>query len=397
VKEAELLKAVDGVVDRVVELRGLPKKAAIERGVSTREEIVQYLRENIDEVYREEDLQREEWLLKKLGLIPATMDYKEFTIELLTEQVGGYYDPKRKTFFVADWLPIEQQLPVMAHELTHALQDQHFDLEQLMERDRRLHNEDRLLAHQAIIEGDAVAVMFDYILLPLGRTFAELPDMTLLMQLQLESMNSQFKILESAPDFLKETLLFPYSYGPTFLKKIRTRDPSWAAVNKIYADLPASTEQIIHPEKYLEERDDPTPVDIEDPVPELGEDWKTSYKNVLGEFSYYLLLKLHLPEGEARRAAAGWDGDQILLLEKGSGEKRAVFAASVWDTEEEAEEFYLGLLRWLETRFPDAPKQKDDAKYSLSHQGERHGIQRDGLMVQFVVGLPEGEVAGPHF
>ena len=116
-------------------------------------------------------------------------------------------------------------------------------------------------------------------------------------------------------------MFFPYSYGAAFLQKIWAQNPSWESVNKMYSDLPSSTEQIIHPEKYFVTRDEPKPVSAEALAARLGSDWKVAYKNVLGEFSLNLLLSLHLSEERSRRSAAGWGGDQVLLLENSAGQK----------------------------------------------------------------------------
>ena len=103
----DLVKAADEVLRKVVELRGLAPRQSVAKGVKSREEIARYLNERVREEYDPGELEREGRLLKKLGLLPAEMDYKEFTLKLLTEQVGGYYDPAKKTFFIAGWLPLD--------------------------------------------------------------------------------------------------------------------------------------------------------------------------------------------------------------------------------------------------------------------------------------------------
>ena len=230
------------------------------------------------------------------------MDYRGFIIKLLTEQVGGFYDPDKKTFFIASWLPSEEQKPVMIHELTHALQDQHFDVGKMLKEDRSLQNDDRILAHEAVMEGDGMVVMLQYFLEPVKRHFSQLPDLASIMQAQMTSMQSQFPVFKEAPLYIQETLLFPYGYGASFLQYVWRKNPSWEAVNKIYSDMPASTEQIMHPEKYYGERDTPKPVNTGDFMARLGDGWKVTDKNVLGEFSLGLLMSLHLTEEQSRKA-----------------------------------------------------------------------------------------------
>ncbi len=389
-RSAELLKAADEIVQQVAGLRRLAPKAEIRKGIKTREEISEYLRRQVRKEYEEEYLQREGRLLEKLGLIPEGAQYEALVMKLLTEQVGGYYDPEEKVFYIAGWLPLDDQRPVMVHELTHALQDQHFDLERLMKEVRDRNNDDRALALKAVVEGDGMAVMLDYLLRPMQKTFDQLPDLVFVMRSQFTLMDSQFAVFRDAPMFLKETLLFPYGYGAAFLQKVLAKNRSWSAVNAIYADLPESTEQVIHPEKYLEARDHPVELKAADLARNLGDRWRVAYENCLGEFSLFLLLKAHLSEERARRAAAGWDGDRVLLVEDVGGRGSFVLFDSVWDSEDEAEEFRLALEDWLPRRLPDAAKcGTADQGSTFTREDQISFAQRRGLKVRFVLGMPK--------
>jgi hypothetical protein len=386
----KLLSLADEIVPVVARLRGLAPKAPITKGVKTREEISQFVTQAFSANREKIDLKFEGTLLQKLGLIPASMDYSGFVLKLLTEQLGGYYDPEKKAFFIAGWLPVEQQKPAMVHEMTHALQDQYFDLNGMVQRDRKAHNSDMVLAHQALAEGDATAVMLDYLLEPIGRTFVQLPDLAFIMRAQMSVMNDQFEVLKSAPEFITETLLFPYGYGAAFLQKVRAKNQPWSAVNRIYSDLPSSTEQILHPEKYLGERDNPKPVEVEDPTPQLGKEWKIAYRNVLGEFSLYLLLKLNTPEELAKDAASGWGGDQVILVEESGGSRSAVFVESVWDDQDSADRFFKALSNWLALRFPQARKvEESENGAAVVSAGEYRSVRRRGTRVRLILGLPD--------
>jgi hypothetical protein len=384
---SELLKSADSTVETVARIRGLVPKSPIEKGVKSRDEIATYLNDHVREQYGEAKLDAEGRMLQILGLIPPMVDYGGFVLKLLTEQVGGYYDPERRIFFIAGWLPIEQQKPVMAHELTHALQDQHFEIGRILKEDLKSQNDDRALAHQALFEGDAMAVMLDYLLEPAGRNFAQLPDLVTVMRSQLTQMDSQFPVFKQAPMYLRETLLFPYGYGAAFLQQIRLKQP-WSAVDKVYTDLPASTEQIMHPEKYLVSRDPPQTVQADDPSTRLGEAWKTGYTNVLGEFSLYLLLRHHLPDERAQQATAGWDGDRVMLVEDGTSS--AVFLSSVWDSPEEAAEFQSALWEWLKLRVPGSRTIEESAEIlALSKDGQYYSVSKADGTIRLVMGLPE--------
>lgn len=389
---SDLLKTADEIIARVAVLRGLESKGPIQKGVKSRAEISKFLESHVKDNYDEAQLRWEGKVIQKLGLIPPSMDYKDFTLKLLTEQVGGYYDPEKKTFFIAAWLPMDQQKPVMVHELTHALQDQHFDIGRFQKEDRRSNNDDRSLARQAIFEGDAMAVMLDYMLEPAGRNFTQLPNLVTVMRQQFSAMESQFEVFKEAPMFLKEELLFPYGYGAAFLQKLRSSQP-WGAVDKLYQDLPASTEQIMHPEKYLETRDQPRTVELKDPSPAMSPGWKSSYHNVLGEFSIYLLLKAFVPEETARTAAAGWGGDEVLLVQNSAGES-AVFVSTVWDSVEDAGQFYAAMDSWFKSRFPGSKRSEESASgFHMTNSAGFHALRLDGDSVRFLVGLPESEAS----
>jgi hypothetical protein len=275
--------------------------------------------------------------------------------------------------------------------LTHALQDQHFEVMKVLKEDIKQNNDDRAMAHQALFEGDATVVMLNYELEPVKRTFSQLPDLAFAMRTLMASMQSQFPVFKTAPVFLQESMFFPYSYGAAFLQKAWAQSPSWEYVNKIYADLPSSTEQILHPEKYFVTRDEPKPAAAEELASKLGGEWKIVYKNVLGEFSLHLLLNVHLSEERAKRSAAGWGGDQILLLENAAG-KNALLVHTVWDTDTDADEFFQAMQEWLLRKYPNTPRSDETpAGFSLVTDSEVHMLRRDGTGVRFVLGFPESD------
>jgi hypothetical protein len=349
-----LLSAADDLIPIVARLRGLAPKAPIQKGVKSREEISLFLKQEVDDHYQKSDLKNQGILLQKLGLIPSDLDYAAFTLKLLAEQVGGFYDPEKKAFFIAGWLPLDEQKPAMVHELTHAVQDQYFDLNAM------------------------------------GRTFLQLPDLVFVGHAQLDVESSQYDVLRTAPEYVKETLVFPYSYGASFLQRVRANNQPWSVVDKIYADPPASTEQIIHPQKYIGPRDAPKVVEIEDPTPQLGKDWKIAYKNVMGEFSLYLLLKLSLSEEAAKTAASGWGGDRVMLVEEGNSGHSAVFLETAWDDQESADRFYEALSGWLKHRYPQANDVGHSAnELGLVSGGEYRSVRRHGTTVRLIVGLPQ--------
>lgn len=386
---AELLNAADTLTRTAARLRGLEPKAPIKKGVKSREEISQFLNQKVREDYDPTRILQEGKMLRKLGLLPEGVDYQQMILNLLTEQVEGYYDPEQKTFFIASWLPAEGQEPVMVHELTHALQDQYFDVKKILNNARLSENDDLTLAQQALLEGDGMVVMLQYILNPMKRHFAEVPNLAFAMQMQMEAAQAQYKVLKTVPRFLKDTLIFPYGYGAAFLQQAWKKNPSWDTVNKIYSDLPLSTEQIMHPDKYFGTRDNPKRVDVQASAAQLGSNWKIAYKNVLGEFSLGLILGLHLNEERSKRSAMGWGGDQILLLENASGQN-GVLIQTEWDTADDSEKFFAAMDEWFKLHYPkDTRINVSPAGFALVRNGELSSLRREGTAVRIIIELPE--------
>jgi hypothetical protein len=388
---ADLLKMADEMMQAATRLRGLAFKTPVAKGVKSQAEIGKYLRARVDEEYSDSELAQEGTMLRKLGLIPDALDYKEFSLKLLAEQVGGFYDPTKKSLFIASWLSAEEQKPVMVHELVHALQDQNFNIEKIVKEDRSLNNDDKALAHQSVFEGDGTVVMFNYLLEPLKRDFSQIPDLALMMRTMMSSSLSESPVFQSAPVFLQETLIFPYGYGASFIQKVWAKNPSWQTINNIYSDLPSSTEQIMHPEKYYGERDEPKDADAAPIAQKLGPEWKVAYKNVLGELGLGIWLKLQLTEDRALRSAAGWGGDQVLLLQNGSG-KNAVLMNTVWDSEAEAQEFYAAVQSWFEKKYPKTKKTGQmESGFSIIQNGEISTVRWTEDKVKLIIGFPEAE------
>ena len=391
----ELRRSTDTVLSRVSALRGLPSKGPVETGIQSREEIRRYILSRMAEEYPPEELELDRRLLVKLGLIPDSLDYRRTLVLLLTEQVAGYYDPKTRTLYVADWVPVQEQLPVMAHELAHALQDQHFDLERLLEGVEG--NEDASLAHAAVVEGEGLGLMMEYVLNPLGQSFLDIPDIVQMQKDQMEYARQSYDVFRKVPPFIQEALLFPYVQGARFLQR-HVRRHGWPGVDRLYANLPRSTEQILHPEKYEPPRDDPTPVKPPPLPSSLGGQWERIYRNVLGEFMLRLVLEQYLKTGPARDAAAGWDGDSVQLYQTTKGEL-ALWIRTVWDTEQDAVEFFDAYQSLIRLKYdvpgPQRPPGETPELRLWKTETDTLILERRGRRVDLLEAAIQGPVGHP--
>jgi hypothetical protein len=361
--EALVMQARD-VQDVVAEIRGLPFLHPVRMSVQDRQAIRAYAVSRLDREYSPEDFRAKAESLIAWGFVRRPFDLRSLYEELFAEQIGGYYDPFEGVFFIADWLPPLLQKPIMAHELTHALQDQHFDLEPLLRGVEA--NDDASLAGAAVVEGEGLAVMIDYALRPVGISFESVPDLRSMIDTQLTLNSGRFRIYANAPPIVKETLLFPYLQGLLFIRAAKVHG-GWESISHLYTALPASTEQVLWPEKYFERRDQPTPVQLPDVARLLGHGWKRIDSNVLGELGNRVVLQSYgetsprstegaaVEEDDAApppgadafiEAARGWDGDRYELYERKRGET-ALVSVSIWDADEEAEEFERAWQRLL--------------------------------------------------
>jgi hypothetical protein len=390
-----LLAAADEIARQVSALRSLSLKAPLQRGVLTRDEIGAKLKERIGKEYTPDEVRQEARVLKRLGLLPADVDYEKLLLDLLMEQVAGFYDPFAAKLYIADWLPLEMQRPALAHEIEHALQDQHFDLKKFATPIKD--DGDRQLGHSALVEGDATAVMLEFQAQAMGLPPDQLGELIAQMGKQLLSGSlGNTPQFDKAPPFVRETLMFPYLSGLLFVESVRRTQP-WPKVDEIFKSPPESTEQVIHPEKYATKEH---PVKITPaPVPSLGAR-KELRRDVFGELVMKILFATAPPppatpvakkggsdakldvdvNALAEKAAAGWGGDREVAYADPSTPDGpvTVIDLSTWDTEGDAKEAELVAQRLMQ-KLADTDSGHDDWL-----------VSREGDKLLLVFGAPKG-------
>jgi hypothetical protein len=274
---------------------------------------------------------------KRLGMLPDTLDLKKFLVELLAEQIVGYYDPKTKVLYIVTGSPPEAASITITHELVHALQDQYISLDSAQKIEGQ---NDRQSAAQAVFEGQAV---YEQIAAMLGgnNVAVNLPGGWDRVRDMIRDNQSSMPVFAAAPIVIQETLIFPYLSGAEFVRNFKDRSGG----KVLYEDIPISTEQILHPSAYFGKRDFPTQITLPALTGAVG-----SYQNTLGEFETRLFLFEHLKDqNEAVRGATGWDGDRYELFKTGTGE--GIVWVTVWDSPSEAAEFFDVLGQAVEKRY----------------------------------------------
>lgn len=370
----------DRISNEMASLRNLELLEPLDISTQNRDQLREWLLETIDNEYEGDVQERDQRVMEIFGFIEPGTDIVQLQLDLLGEQIAGFYDPETGEMVVVssntgDKLSASDEV-TFAHEVVHALQDQHFDLMAIQD-DDSIAADDQYLAVSALIEGDATVGQVQYML--------EHP--MLLVSLQAELADLDSSVLDNTPPFISGTLLFPYEHGATFVTALY-EEGGWELVDEAFTNVPQSTEQILHPEKYLA-GEAPIEVTVNDPLPVLGEDWNIFDVNTLGE--YIILLFLDTGEvrpSDARDAAEGWGGDQYVVA--GTDDEAVLVWSTEWDSEEDAEEFFL-MLSTHETKRFDAEKSEDStgtlAQFTYTDgAGE---IRRDGTSVTYVLGTDQ--------
>ena len=305
---AEFTAAADEVLSQMSDITGLSLKTPLKKSLRSRDEIRAYVLRQMNEDRSPEQRYADQRAAEAFGLLPKNFNLDSFMVELLTEQIAGLYDPGTHEFYIADWIPLQDQKMVMAHELTHALEDQHFQIEAWLKAAKP--NGDAELAREAVLEGSAMASMVDYLLLGTGQSMKTLPEFD---PSAIIGDLGTTPTLEKAPQFIKDGLIFPYFAGMTFTAAVM-KPRGWSALSGIFENPPVSTQQILHPNLYLAGKK-PETIDIPSLEKTLGPSWKHLDENILGEFGWKEVIKQFLDENRAKTLAAAWVGDRYVVFE----------------------------------------------------------------------------------
>jgi hypothetical protein len=329
----ELFRSVDEILSFASTDTKLPIEHSVKRKLISRDEVNKYLREKFDEDEGAKRMERSEIVLKKFGLLDRDFHLRNFLLSLLTEQIAGFYDNKTKTVNLLDWIKPEEQKPVLAHELTHALQDQKVDLTKwssismngpshnVQEDNRHLQVDEADTARSAVSEGQAMAVFVDYTLRPSGKTLADSPEIAGRMK-DLVADTTGSPVMARAPLLLQESLLFPYSDGLSFEQAVLLKAGKEAAFAGVLANPPSSSFEIMHPAAYMAHAPVPV-VRLPDIHPLLDPEYTPYDVGVMGELDVRILVELFGGQEMADALAPAWNGGVYFAAQR----KSAVTAA----------------------------------------------------------------------
>jgi hypothetical protein len=347
--------------------------------IQSREERRRFVLGELSRKYSATRVDVERRALVAWGLVPADFDLAGFLVDLLAEQAAAYYDPVAKRMILANWLTPELRRDALTHELVHALQDRRVDLDRFLT--PAPGRSDEGLARQALVEGEAVALAHELNLRRDGRDLAALPDVADLQR--AIRISATGPVLARAPEYVRTMLTFPYAAGVGFVHAFRQRRP-WAELSALYQDPPRSSSQILHPERYLDRRQDPVPVVLPDLAAVLPTGWRSVIEDSLGEVGVAEVLRRFLG---ASADAVGWRGDRYVLCDRPDGVS-LLAAVIAWDTEDVAAGFVQAYARVMVTKHGLTPTPSDVPFLAWSRGASTFAIERHGRTVLLLEGVP---------
>jgi len=356
----ELFRSVDEILKYASQNTALPIKQDVKRKLVRRDEVEAFVQKNMKDDKDAKRLERSEVVLKKFGLLPRDFDLKTFLVALLREQVAGYYDPKTRTVNLLNWVDAEQQKPVLAHELTHALQDQSFGLEKWMrtvdDKDgdpspKDIESDEDLSARQAVVEGQAMAVLLDYTLAPTGQSLVDAPQIVAALKQGMLVGGPDTPTFQKAPIFIKETLTFSYRYGLDFtiaLLRAGGKELAFAGAFKV---PPRTTREIMEPDTYLS-HEKIEPVKMLDFAHDFA-DYQAFDIGAIGEFDVDVLVQQYAGRDEADALYPQWRGGYYFAgrAKKNKTGPIGILYVSKWANASKAAEFAAVYAKSLAQRY----------------------------------------------
>jgi hypothetical protein len=344
----DLLSQADDVLQQMSQITGLPIKGPVKKQVVSRPEVEKYLIQNLHDEMTPAEIHAQEAQMRAFGLVSRDFNLEKFLITFYTEQAAGFYDPKRKTMFIADWIPADTQTMVLSHELTHALQDQSWDLESYLRAARD--DDDATNARQAVVEGYATAAMLQQA--AGGADLGQLPSITPLLEMVIHQQFEEFPAFSNAPYFFRMQALFPYVQGMGFIQG-GLQLGGWKDLNALFEHPPETTRQIFDPQTYYNHQAVAKVALPHPPALAGAAGLRFLSENVLGELGYYCLLGQLISEDEAKTIGPSWLADRYLLYERSGGNDYTLVARTRWTNPEASLAFFRDYHSILAHKYPE--------------------------------------------
>jgi len=350
----------------------------------TRDGVNRYIREQIRESVKPDDIRAEETTLKKFGFAPASFDLKQTTIDLLTEQAAAFYDFKKKKLFISDWAAVNMRDVALIHELAHALADQNFPIQRFLA--KGADDSEVSLARQAVVEGQASWLMLEVEARRAGKTLADEQTARQYLDTDVDSTEDDYPVFNKAPLYLRRTLTFPYSDGGRFQQAVFLHDGQ-AAFARVFRDPPTSTAQILHPALYFNR------VAFDDPeLPKPARHSKPFVTGALGELETRILLEQYIGPDIAKTLGPKLKGSGYRVDETKPEHRMTLVYVSEWSDADAAARYFRAYREILQKKWtnvevtlqtPDRFTGKSEDGYFAVTRDDRRVLSEEGFAQPF--------------
>lgn len=392
-KPEEILQEADSIFAEVSRLRGEPIRRPVAKKFENKAFFRSYYERLLDKQYPPERKRDYEKAYALFGFLPPGADLIQTYLDSFMTAVEGLYDPDTRTLYVADWINSEDQEETMAHELTHALQDQYFGLQAFMDEGAGL-SMDSQFARSGVMEGEAVAIALNYQLEDRKTDFTQLVNIADWVRIN-NMLKAEGKRAFGEKAALNEVISFPYVYGPAFLQKY-VKAYGWKGMDYLFRNPPTSTHQIMHPETFFPHRHNPVAIRIDDLSRGVLEGNQEIWDDTMGEYGLLTLLSQHVPESTARAAVSGWEGDRVQVYEDKATRRLLLVGYVVFNSTDSADEFFRAYRDFLNVKYSiNQFRRSDDTIHwaGLQDGSTEVYVEYFGRRAVFIEGTPAGLTA----
>lgn len=381
-RASELCGMAGRIAAELATISGLKLHHPVPCDFITKEKVNEFLKKRVKDTTSPEEIRAEELTLKKFGLVPPDFNLADTTVDLLTEQAAAFYDYDKKKLFVTETTAPDTQETVLAHELSHAIADQNFNLSHFIRQGGK--SDDGSTARLAVMEGQATWLMSEYLVRRQGQSLRTSPKLVEMMS-RLSQGGGQYPVFDQAPLYLRLTLVFPYTAGMVFQNAVIARDGD-AGFAEVFRHAPASTQQIIHPQKYFDHVQ-PTLPDL--PDPHLPSAYKSLVGGTLGELDEAVLLEQFTDKAHADDIAPHLRGSTFELRETKKHERAVLLYAAEWDSEDAARDYFDAYRQAMAKKWKkmEITAETPDTLTGTGDDG-RFELRRKGAVVTSMEGLP---------
>ena len=370
---------IDQVLHRLSEISGFPVRHHLRFESITRPELARYLDARTQEAITSEELEHQQAALEFLGFVPRGFDLRKLTIDLMTEQAAAFYDYRKKSLFLSDWVPGSMRDTAVIHEIAHALADQNFHLGRYAGKVEG--SSEKSAARQAVVEGQASYLMFAYAETDTPSTETH-PDPASFDD-AISKGDGQYPVFDRAPLYMRMSLIFPYTWGLAFQSALVDR-LGRDGFTKPFRDPPISTQQILHPDLYFAGMK-PQPCKL----PKAPRDYRPVFEGDLGELDHRVLLQQLVSLKQAKRVSPAWRGDAFQLLENRRDHRRILLYASEWSDEKSAATFLWLYRKCMEAKSTNIHiAEKSDLEFSGQNDWGYFQVKRTGTRIDSIEGSP---------